>query len=142
MSAVFSCSVKVVIRNNNLTIMVFHEDEVNGDWTDEYVQFTKDGKNPFRADVSNGKIVRFKLEAGSSYIKTKNGHYVGYPARKLTREQNLKWTYQAKVISFAYRIFYRVCHCKCVLWILLVRKGVVVYSFQDWQKDSGQYLSS
>lgn len=31
MSAVFCCSVKVVIRNNNLTIMVFHEDEVNGD---------------------------------------------------------------------------------------------------------------
>ena len=69
-----------------------HESEMDGDWVEEYYQFTKGGKNIFRADVFRGKIVSITLQVGSaSIVKTQEGFYVGYPARTLFTKKPMQW---------------------------------------------------
>lgn len=61
---------------------------------DEYLLFTKNGKEIFRAFLDGNKIGSICLLSGSSsFIKTPEGIYVGYSAQKLNREKKLEWEY-------------------------------------------------
>ena len=68
-----------------------HENEMDGPWTDEYCLFTKDGKEIFRTDVDEDKVVSFRLLEGATFIKTADGFYVGYPARELFEQLPMTW---------------------------------------------------
>lgn len=70
------------------------EDEMDGPWLEEFFLFTKAGKEIFRADMNEGKVASITLLSGSSsFIKTPEGIYVGYPAQKLYREKKMEWEY-------------------------------------------------
>lgn len=70
-----------------------HTSEMEDDWTEEYYQFTKGGKNVFRADVYEDKTIHaITLQEGSANIvKTQEGFYVGYPARTLFTKKKMQW---------------------------------------------------
>lgn len=69
-----------------------HEDEMDGDWIEDYLQFTKDGKEVLRSTVYNNKIHTFQLGENSEFIKTEEGYYVGYPVRDLFSKKPKEWT--------------------------------------------------
>lgn len=75
----------------------------DGEWTVEYYQFTKAGKNIFRADIGENKeITGITLQAGSaSIVKTQDGYYVGYPARTLFTQKRMQWECWYQGTSFA-----------------------------------------
>lgn len=68
-----------------------HEDEMDGAWTEEYYMFIKDGKEVFRANIYEGKVNSVRLLSGASFIKTPDGFYVGYSARKLFSQKRMEW---------------------------------------------------
>ena len=70
---------------------------------DEYLLFTKNGKEIFRTFLDGNKIASICLLSGSSsFIKTSEGIYVGYPAQKLNKEKKLKWEYNMdSVVAWA-----------------------------------------
>lgn len=75
-------------RNNH------EDDEMDGPWLEEYYIFTKAGKKIFRVNIDDGKVSSITLLSGSSsFIKTPDGIYVGYPAQKLYREKKMSWEY-------------------------------------------------
>lgn len=80
-----------------------HESDMEDDWTEEYYQFTKAGKNIFRAEIGGGKrIVGITLQEGSaSIVKTQEGYYVGYPARTLFIQKRMQWTTYFEGTAFA-----------------------------------------
>ncbi|MBO4564994.1 MAG: hypothetical protein J5720_06145 [Bacteroidaceae bacterium] len=65
----------------------------DGEWTVDYYQFTKGGKNIFRIDLSEDKSIQsITLQEGSAAIvKTPEGFYVGYPARTLFTKKKMEW---------------------------------------------------
>lgn len=69
-----------------------HED-MDGAWTEEYYQFVKAGKAVFRVYLEEGKVSAISLLPGSSFIKTPDGFYVGYPAQKLYQQKKMQWEY-------------------------------------------------
>lgn len=74
----------------------------DGEWTIEYYQFTKAGKNIFRANIDAGKIVSITLQAGSaSIVKTQEGFYVGYSARTLFTKKRMEWNTYFQGTCFA-----------------------------------------
>ncbi len=75
----------------------------DGEWTEEFYQFTKAGKNIFRVYIDEGKkITTIELQAGSSTIvKTQEGFYVGYPARTLFTKKPMEWTTYFQGTAFA-----------------------------------------
>lgn len=79
-----------------------HESDMEDDWTEEYYQFTKAGRNIFRVGIYDGKICGITLQEGSSgIIKTQEGYYVGYPARTLFTKKRMEWTTYFDGTSFA-----------------------------------------
>ncbi|MGN1263353.1 MAG: hypothetical protein ACI4TW_04890 [Prevotella sp.] len=66
-----------------------HEDEMDGDWTEEYVMFYKDGKEVFSTGIDGKKIISVTLL--NNAIKTADGYHVGYNARKLFQEKPMQW---------------------------------------------------
>lgn len=79
-----------------------HESDMEDDWTEEYYQFTKAGKNIFRANIFGGKIISITLQEGSaSIVKTQEGFYVGYPARTLFTKKPMQWSTYFEGTSFA-----------------------------------------
>ncbi|MBO4431103.1 MAG: hypothetical protein J5790_07170 [Bacteroidaceae bacterium] len=75
----------------------------DGEWTEEFYQFTKTGKNVFRVYSDNSKrITSITLQAGSaSIVKTQEGFYVGYPARTLFTKKSMEWMNYFQGIAFA-----------------------------------------
>lgn len=71
---------------------VSYENEMDG-YIEEYYTFTEAGKEVFRANTEEGKVVSFTLYEGSSNIKTADGIYVGYSARELFKKKKLKWEF-------------------------------------------------
>ena len=69
-----------------------HED-MDGAWTEEYYQFVKAGKTIFKVYLEEGKVSAISLLPGSSFIKTPDGFYVGYPAQKLYQQKKMQWEY-------------------------------------------------
>ena len=69
-----------------------YENDMDG-YIEEYYTFTKAGKEVFRANTNEGKVVSFTLYEGSSNIKTADGIYVGYSARELFGKKKLKWEF-------------------------------------------------
>lgn len=80
-----------------------HESDMEDNWTEEYYQFTKGGKNVFRVEIGEGKkIVGITLQEGSSSIvKTQEGFYVGYSARTLFTKKRMEWETYYEGTSFA-----------------------------------------
>lgn len=80
-----------------------HESDMEDDWTEEYYQFTKGGKNVFRVEIGEGKkITGITLQEGSSsIIKTQEGYHVGYPARTLFTKKPMQWATYFEDTSFA-----------------------------------------
>lgn len=68
-----------------------HEDEMDGEWTEEYVMFYKDGLEVFSVGVDGKKITSVTLLKNTTYIKTTDGYYIGYDARKLFQEKKMDW---------------------------------------------------
>lgn len=91
---------------------IYHENEMDGDWTEEYYQFTKGGKNVFRAEVYDDKTIHaITLQEGSSgIVKTSEGFYVGYPARTLYTKKKMEWTtyFEGTVFAFDKHYVYHV----------------------------------
>ena len=77
--------------------------DMEDDWTEEYYQFTKAGKNVFRVGVDESKkITGITLQEGStSIVKTSEGFYVGYPARTLFTKKPMQWSTYFEGTSFA-----------------------------------------
>lgn len=75
----------------------------DGEWTEEFYQFTNNGKNIFRVYFDNNKrITSITMEAGSaSIVKTQEGFYVGYPARTLFTKKRMEWMNYFQGIAFA-----------------------------------------
>ncbi len=75
----------------------------DGEWTVEYYQFTKAGKNIFRVDIDDDKkMSHLTLQAGSaSIVKTQDGYYVGYPARTLFTKKRMNWSTYYQGTAFA-----------------------------------------
>ena len=67
------------------------EDEMDGDYTVELCHFYKAGREIFQAGVEEKKVVSFLLMKGSEFIKTSDGFYVGYNARKLFQKLSVEW---------------------------------------------------
>lgn len=68
-----------------------HEDEMDGEWTEEYVVFYKDGKEVFTTGVDGKKITSVTLLKNATNVKTADGYYIGYNARKLFQEKKMEW---------------------------------------------------
>ena len=68
-------------------------EDMDGEWTVVYYQFTKAGKNVFRIDIDDNRVITsITLQAGSaSIVKTPDGFYVGYPARTLFTKKRMEW---------------------------------------------------
>ncbi|MBR1394178.1 MAG: SH3 domain-containing protein [Prevotella sp.] len=67
------------------------ENDMEGSWTEEWCHFYKNGKEIFKS-FAEGKILSsFVLMEGSSFIKTSEGFYVGYPARDLFNKKRMRW---------------------------------------------------
>lgn len=63
-----------------------------GTWTETYCFFYKAGKAIFKACVDDGKrLTSFVLEAGSSFIKTPEGFFVGCSAREVFSKKRMEW---------------------------------------------------
>lgn len=60
-----------------------HEDDMDGEWVEDYYLFTKNGKDAFRVNIMDGVAYDFNLLEGSTNVRDRNGVYVGFPARKL-----------------------------------------------------------
>lgn len=75
----------------------------DGEWTEEYYQFTKAGKNVFRVYLDDAKkIASINLQAGSaSIVKTQEGYYVGYSARTLFTKKPMQWETYYQGTTFA-----------------------------------------
>lgn len=78
-------------------------EDMDGEWTVEYYQFTKAGKNVFRVDLDDTKkISSITLQEGSSsLVKTPDGFYVGYPARTLFTKKRMEWSTYYDGCTFA-----------------------------------------
>ena len=61
----------------------YHESSKTEDYKWGYSLFMKDGHEVFRLDIRNDIIEAISLSEYSSYIKTSDGFFVGYPARGL-----------------------------------------------------------
>lgn len=70
---------------------VTHEDDMDGEWTEEYLQFYKDNKEVFTTGVIGKKITSFTLLGNASYIRTADGFFVGYNAREFFQSTKLDW---------------------------------------------------
>ncbi|WP_155808285.1 hypothetical protein [Xylanibacter brevis] len=68
-----------------------HEDEMDGEWVEEYYLFTKDGKKAFRINIIDDVAYDICLLEGSTNIKDRDGIYVGYSARKLFIQKKMDW---------------------------------------------------
>lgn len=65
--------------------------DMDGEWTEEYMLFYKDGKEIIRSYIEDNVIQTICLQEGSSFIKTSDGFYVGYPARDLFQQKKMEW---------------------------------------------------
>lgn len=90
------------------------EDEMDGDYTEEYYLFTKGNREVFRADIDGGKIVSITLLEGSSDIINDDGRSVGSLVSDLS-PQNLEWEnwYQGEVFATKGRYTYYVSSSDC-----------------------------
>ena len=68
-----------------------HEDDMDGEWTEEYVMFYNDGKEIFSTGIDGKKITSVTLLKNATNIKTADGYYVGYDARRLFQEKKMDW---------------------------------------------------
>ena len=68
-----------------------HEDDMDGEWVEDYYLFTKNGKDAFRVNIMDGVAYDFNLLEGSTNVKDRNGVYVGFPARKLFESCEIDW---------------------------------------------------
>lgn len=75
----------------------------DGEWTEEFYQFTQNGKDIFRVYYDDNKrITSITLQEGSaSIVKTQEGFYVGYPARTLFTKKPMEWTTYFQGTTFA-----------------------------------------
>lgn len=69
--------------------------------TVEWCTFYKNGKEIFKSYAEDKKLQSFILEEGSSFIKTSEGYYVGYPARTLFNKKRLQWENYYEGSAFA-----------------------------------------
>ena len=69
--------------------------------TVEWCTFYKNGKEIFKSYAEGKKLQSFILEEGSSFIKTSEGYYVGYPARTLFNKKRLQWENYYEGSAFA-----------------------------------------
>ena len=68
-----------------------HESDMEDDWTEDFYQFIKDGKNVLRTDVDGNKITSIVLQEGSSFVKPSEGYHVGGSAVELFRKKKMQW---------------------------------------------------
>jgi len=68
-----------------------HEDDMDGEWEEEYYLFTYKGKEAFRVNIMEGKVYNICLLEGSTNVKTRDGIYVGYSARQLFEQKKTDW---------------------------------------------------
>ncbi len=68
-----------------------HEDDMDGEWVEDYYLFTKNGKDAFRVNIMDGVAYDFNLLEGSTNVKDRNGLYVGFPARALFESCEIDW---------------------------------------------------
>ena len=75
--------------------------DMDGEWTEEFLQFYKNGKKVFTTGVDGKLITSFCLRKNSSYIKTADGIHVGYNARDLFQEKKMEWEtyYEGEVFA-------------------------------------------
>lgn len=78
-----------------------HENDMDGEWTEEYLLFTKDGKAVIRTDLEGQKINSIVLEEGSSFIKTSEGINVGFAAKALFKMKKMQWETYYEGTTFA-----------------------------------------
>jgi hypothetical protein len=69
--------------------------------TVEWCTFYKNGKEIFKSYAEGKKLQSFILEEGSSFIKTSEDYYVGYPARTLFNKKRLQWENYYEGSAFA-----------------------------------------
>lgn len=67
-----------------------HED-MDGEWTEEFLQFYKESKKVFTTGIEGKKITSFNLTQHSGYIQTAEGIHVGYNARELFQKKAMEW---------------------------------------------------
>lgn len=65
--------------------------DMDGEWTEQYMKFIKDGKEIMRGYVEGNVMQSICLLEGSSFIKTSDGFYVGYSARELFQKKKMNW---------------------------------------------------
>ena len=68
-----------------------HESDMEDDWTEDFYQFIKDGKNVLRTDVDGNKITSIVLQEGASFVKTSEGYHVGGSAVELFTKKKMQW---------------------------------------------------
>lgn len=68
-----------------------HEDDMDGEWVEDYFLFTYKGKEAFRVDLMDGKVYSISLLEGSTNVKTIDGIYVGFSARELFKQKKTDW---------------------------------------------------
>ena len=87
-------------------------EDMDGEWTMVYYQFTKAGKNIFRVVIDDSRLISsITLQAGSaSIVKTPDGFYVGYPARNLFTKKRMEWNtyYDGDVFGISGHYTFRV----------------------------------
>ena len=82
----------------------------DGEWTETYYYFYKAGKKIFSVTINDEDktITSITLLPGSSFIKTKEGFYVGYSARELFKKKKMEWTtyFQGEVFTINQQFTY------------------------------------
>lgn len=68
-----------------------HEDDMDGEWVEDYYLFSYKGKNAFRVDIMEGKAYSISLLEGSTNIKTQYGYQVGNSARNVSKGIDFNW---------------------------------------------------
>lgn len=78
-----------------------HESDMEDDWTEDFYQFTKGGKNVLRTDVDGNKITSIVLQEGATFVKTSEGYYVGGSAVELFTKKRMTWETYYEGTAFA-----------------------------------------
>lgn len=68
-----------------------HEDDMDGEWVEDYYLFTYKGKEAFRATIFEGNVYSISLYEGASKVYDRNGIFVGYSARELFNKKRMEW---------------------------------------------------
>ena len=68
-----------------------HEDDMDGEWVEEYIEFYKNGRVILTTGIDKGQISSFMLREGSDFITTPDGISVGFSAREFFEKFQLNW---------------------------------------------------